>query len=106
MTDVLALSGTAQARMIRDGKMSAAEVGDMHLKRIHQVNPSLNAVVEVLAKPAREAAASVDRQRAEGASLGPLAGVPFSIKDSIEVAGEVCTAGRPVLQSAHRAQRE
>jgi len=106
MTDVLALSGTAQALMSRDGKMSAAELVDMHLKRIHQVNPSLNAVVEVLEKPAREAAASVDRQRAQGASLGPLAGVPFSIKDSIEVAGTVCTAGTLGLQSAAVSQRD
>ena len=106
MNDVLALSGTAQARLIRDGHISAAELVDAHLKRIDQINPSLNAVVEVLDKPAREAAATVDRQRAQSASLGPLAGVPFSIKDSIEVAGTVCTAGTLGLQSAPVSERD
>ena len=69
------------------------ELMDAHLRRIEQVNPSLNAVAEVLSESAREAAARVDRQRAQGVPLGSLAGVPFSVKDSIEVKGTVCTAG-------------
>jgi amidase len=106
MTDLLALSGTAQARLIRDGEVSAAELVDMHLRRIEQVNPSLTAVVEVLEKSARSAAAKVDRQRAQGDSLGPLAGVPFSIKDSIEVEGTGCTAGTLGLRSAAPSTRD
>jgi amidase len=100
VTDLLELSGTEQARLIRDGEVSSAELVDAHLKRIEQVNPSLNAVVEVLADQARKAARQTDEQRARGATLSPLAGVPFSIKDSIEVAGTVCTAGTLGLQSA------
>jgi amidase len=90
---LLTLSGTAQARLIRDGEISAVELMDAHLRRIEQVNPSLNAVAEVLSESAREAAARVDQQRARGVPLGSLAGVPFSVKDSIEVEGTVCTAG-------------
>jgi amidase len=86
MNEVLALSGTAQARMIRNREISSDELVNAHLRRIEQVNPSLNAVVEVLgASPHVE---------------GPLAGVPFSIKDSIEVKGAVCTAGTLGLRSA------
>ena len=106
MNDLLKLSGTAQARLIRQGEVSSSELVDAHLKRIERVNPCLNAVVEVLTKSARKTADNVDRQRAEGVALAPLAGVPFSIKDSIEVAGTVCTAGTLGLQSAPASSRD
>ena len=92
--------------MIRHGEISSAELVEAHLERIEQVNPCLNAVVEVLAKSARKTADSVDRQLAQGIKLGPLAGVPFSIKDSIEVAGTVCTAGTLGLRSAPASTRD
>jgi amidase len=89
MYDVLALSGTQQARLIREGAISSVELVTAHLDRIDEVNPSLNAAVEILRESALNAAKEVDC----GKSAGPLAGVPFSIKDSIEVAGTVCSAG-------------
>lgn len=100
MTNLLALSGTGQARLIREGEISATELVEAHLQRIEAVNPCLNAVGETLADSAREAAQRVDQQRARGEELGPLAGVPFSIKDSIEVEGTVCTAGTLGLRSS------
>jgi amidase len=100
MTDVCALSGTAQARLIRSGDVSAGELIEAHLRRIAQVNPCLNAVAEVLEETARQSAAQVDRERARGNPLPVLAGVPFSIKDSIEVEGTVCTAGTLGRRSA------
>src|SRR5689334_6902955 len=106
MNDVLTRSGTEQARLIRKGEVSAAELVDAHLQRIEQVNPCLNAVVELLAKTARQTAARVDQHRAQGTPLGPLAGVPFSIKDSIEVAGTVCTAGTLGLQASPASTRD
>ena len=106
MNDVLSRSGTEQARLIRDGQVSSAELLNAHLERIEQINPSLNAAIEVLEESARRTADSVDRQRTQGAQLGPLAGVPFSIKDSIEVAGTVCTAGTLGLQSAPASTRD
>jgi amidase len=93
MTDVCILSGTAQARLIRSGAVSATELVEAHLRRIEKVNPCLNAVAEVLQETALQSAACVDRERAQGKTLPVLAGVPFSIKDSIEVEGTVCTAG-------------
>jgi amidase len=106
MNQVLALSAVAQGRLIRDGAISSAELVDAHLARIDQVNPALNAVVEVLRDTARAAAEIADQRRRDGASLGPLDGVPFSVKDSIEVAGTVCTAGTVGLQNAPPSPRD
>ena len=100
MSDVCSLSGVAQARLIRSGQVSAAELVEAHLRRIEQVNPCLNAVAEVLEETARQSAARMDRERARGNPLPVLAGVPFSIKDSIEVEGTVCTAGTLGRKSA------
>jgi amidase len=95
MHDILALSGTEQARLIREGAISSAELIAAHLARIDEVNPKLNAAIEIF------------RQPDSGKLTGPLAGVPFSIKDSIEVAGTVCSAGtlgyRNNTPSAHDA---
>lgn len=93
MSQILNLSGAAQGRLIREGAISSAELIELHLARIAEVNPSLNAVVETLAGTARAAARESAARRAAGALRSPLDGVPFSIKDSIEVAGTVCTAG-------------
>jgi amidase len=93
MNEILKLSGVAQARLIREGQISSTELIEAHLSRIQEVNPSLNAVIEVLGDSARAEAAAVDKRRAGGEALRPYEGVPFSIKDSIEVKGTVCSAG-------------
>ncbi|MES1257883.1 MAG: amidase [Acidobacteriota bacterium] len=93
MNGVLALSGTAQARLIREGQISSEELIAAHLARIDQVNPALNAAVEVLRAQAPGAARATDARRSRGEALGPLEGVPFSVKDSIEVKGSGCSAG-------------
>jgi len=100
MNEILNLSGAAQARLIRDAEISSAELIDAHLDRIHAINPELNAAVEILEDTARQAARASDERMHRGAPLGPLDGVPFSIKDSIEVAGTVCTAGTLGLRNA------
>jgi amidase len=87
MKEILALSGVAQARLIRDGKISSEELVRAHLARIEEVNPRINAAIEVL----RDEALAAARRVQPGSS--PLAGVPFSVKDSIEVKGTVPTAG-------------
>ncbi len=93
MTDLLSLSGIAQGRLIAEGAISSEDLVRAHIARMEAVNPALNAAVEVLAESALAAARESDGRRARGRLLGPLDGVPFSIKDSIEVAGTVCTAG-------------
>jgi amidase len=93
MDAVLALSATQQAKLIRDRKLSSLELIEAHLDRIAAVNPSLNAVTELLGDRALAEARSADQSQARGEIRGPLHGVPFSIKDSIELEGTVCTAG-------------
>ena len=75
--------GTELAAMVADGAISAREVIDAHMDRIDEVNGWLNAVVRVDAEGARAAADTVDRARAAGEALGPLAGVPFTVKDGL-----------------------
>jgi amidase len=81
------------AAMIRRGEVSSRDVVDDHLGRIDAVNPVLNAVVHVRADAARAEAAAADDAVATGAPLGPLHGVPVTIKDCFGVTGEVCAVG-------------
>jgi amidase len=106
MDNLLTFSGTRQAEMIRDGAVSSRELIDAHLARIDEVNPALNAVVEILRESALREAEDVDRRRASGEPLRSLEGVPFSVKDSIEVAGTVCSAGTIGFENAARSTRD
>jgi len=93
LTRILTLSARQQARLVRERQISSRELVAAHLERIAAVNPALNATVEVLTDRALDDAAAADRELADGNPRGPLHGVPFSIKDSIEQAGTRCTAG-------------
>ncbi len=93
MTEILTLSARQQARLVRERQISSRELVAAHLERIAAVNPALNAAVEVFGERAHRDAAAADRELAAGNPRGPLHGVPFSIKDSIEQAGTRCTAG-------------
>jgi amidase len=99
-TEIWNLTAVDLARMIAQGGVSAVEAVEAYLARIKAVNPAVNAVVNVLADGALEAAREVDRKRRAGEVLGPLAGVPFSAKENIDVAGSATTHGVPVLRQA------
>ncbi len=88
------------AAAIRRGEVSSVEVIESHLARVEAVNGHLNAVVRVLADEARAAARAADEAVAAGAELGPLHGVPISVKDNIAVAGTPTTNGVPALADA------
>jgi amidase len=81
------------ARAIRLKRFSSLEVVEAYLQRIAQVNPKLNALVLNAGDAAREAARAADRDLAQGKSRGALHGVPVSIKDSLDTAGMITTAG-------------
>ena len=93
MHDILGFSATHQARLVRQRAISSVELIQAHISRIATVNPRIHAVIEVFAEPALAAADAADRAVAQGIPTGPLCGVPFSIKDSIEIEGATCTAG-------------
>jgi amidase len=63
------------------------------LRRVESLNPVLNAVVQLNTKAARAAAAAADRALRRREHVGPLHGVPFTVKDSFDTAGIITTAG-------------
>ena len=86
-------SAMSLAAAVREKRISAAELVDAYLARIEEVNPSLNAVIQLRADGARADARSADEALARGQSLGPLHGVPMTIKDSIDTEGVISTGG-------------
>jgi amidase len=106
VNEILSLSGVEMATLVRERALSSRELTQMHIDRIAEVNPGLNAVIEVWAEPALQAADGVDGRLARGEQLGPFAGVPFSIKDSIQVKGAVCSAGTLGLADSAPAQED
>jgi amidase len=78
---------------VRSGRISATEVLDAYLERIERVNPGLNAVVVRNEADARATAARIDATLAAGRPVGPLAGVPITIKEAFDVEGLATTCG-------------
>ena len=93
MSSPLILSAREIAAQIRRKEVSPVEVARTHLDRIERLNPKLNAFVDC--KPEAVLAQARDAEKAilRGDELGPLHGVPVSIKSSIDVAGHRCEAG-------------
>jgi len=100
MSEIWQLSATELAQRIASRQISSAEAVDAHLARINAVNPALNAVVQVLADEARASAVLADKKLAAGELAGPLHGVPFTVKENIDMAGLPTTWGVPALAKA------
>ena len=94
------------AALVRSGSVSSVELVTAHLTQIERVNPSLNAVVGLLANSALQAAREADAALASGQRVGALHGVPFSAKDSIDVRGTTTTAGTLGRRNAAPATRD
>jgi len=93
MEKLLYASATALTQAIRNREVSSEEVVNACLQRIAEVNPQLNAVVQLTAATARTQARAADAALRGGENIGPLHGVPMTIKDSIETEGVICTGG-------------
>ncbi|WP_100811633.1 amidase [Microbacterium sp. BR1] len=100
MRQLWRLSATELAAGIRAREFSSREVVDAHLDRISAVNGDVNAATVVFVDQARDAADRADRVVAEGAPMGPLHGVPFTVKENIDLAGSATTQGVPALAHA------
>src|ERR1700694_1710352 len=78
---------------IRSKKISPVEIIELHLKRIEALQPKLNAFVHLDPESARRQARAAESSVLRGAQLGPLHGVPLSIKSCIDIADWHCPAG-------------
>ncbi len=86
------------AAKIKNGEVSSREVAQAHLDRIEEVNPRVNAVVEVRPDEVLKDADDADRAQRGGAVLGTFHGVPFTVKTNIDVAGSATTSGAAKLK--------
>jgi amidase len=100
-TELWRMGATELADLIRSRRASSREVIEAHLRRIEAVNPRLNAVTVVLGDQALEAARAADLLAAAGADLPPLHGVPFTVKENIDLVGIPTTVGLKMFAEAY-----
>jgi len=93
VADLTFLPAAEMARQIREKKISPLELAEAHLEKIERLNPKLNAFVDVAPERVRRDARAAEEVLAAGGKVGPLHGVPISIKSSVDVAGMKCEAG-------------
>src|SRR4051794_15693839 len=96
-SDLVRSDATRLAEMIRNREISPVEVVQAHLDRIEAINPKINAIVTV-ASDAIQAAKAAEAAVLAGDELGPLHGVPFTAKDSIDTAGVMTQRGSPIFR--------
>jgi len=93
------------ASLVRGGEVSPVELVEAHLAQIERLNPKLNAFVVVLADEARRQAHEAEAALRRGDRVGPLHGIPVTVKDSFDVAGQPTLCGSK-LRLGHRAARD
>src|SRR5919198_6524061 len=93
-------SATEAARRISTREISALELTEALLGRIEAVDPGVNAVAELRREAALREAAAADEAVAGGAAVGPLHGVPVTVKEAFDVAGLHTTWGNPAFRDA------
>src|SRR6266540_6319318 len=91
-------SAVELAALVREKKVSPVEVTEAFLARIDKLNPTINAYVTLTPELARAAAKRAETAVMAAAALGPLHGVPFSVKDLVFTAGVRTTAGSLVYR--------
>jgi len=95
--DVAYRSTAALAEAVRRKQIGSVDLLDVYARRIAERNEALNAVVTLDLESARDDARRADEAIARGDVWGPLHGVPFTVKDSLETAGLRTTCGHPPL---------
>ena len=99
------LGAAGLARAIAEGRVSAREAVEAHVRRIEGTTPRTNAVVVTRFEEARAEAARADERQARGEPIGPLHGVPITVKESFFLAGTPSTGGLP-SRRGHRAEED
>ena len=92
---VIYLPARQAAELIRHGEASSRELTEAALARVDAVNGTVNAMVELRREAALRDAAAADAAIARGDPVGPLHGVPVSVKEALNVAGMHSTWGDP-----------
>ncbi len=87
------LSALTLTKAIQDKKISSIELLEYFIERYQRLNPEINAIVATNFKQARKKAADADKALANGKILGPLHGLPMTLKDNLEIAGMPTTYG-------------
>ncbi len=105
MTEMHFRPARDQAAAIRARQVSARELLDVHIARVERLDPRINAVILRDVDAARAAADAADAALARGATLGPLHGVPMTVKESFDLAGHPTTWGLPEYRG-HRATED
>ncbi len=98
MSDLQKKDATAWLQALAAGEITSVELLEKTIAQIAAVNPALNAVVATDFERARKAALAADEARAAGNPLGPLHGLPMTVKDALEVEGVISTGGAPELK--------
>ncbi len=98
MTDHAFTSAAELARLLRRRELSPVELIDAVLARIQRLEPRLNAFITVCAAEARAAAREAEKALLRGEPLGPLCGVPFSVKDLLDTKGVRTTFGSVIFK--------
>src|ERR1700752_2743485 len=105
MPDLTRLTAAEMAAQVRNRKASPVDLVKAHFERIERLNPKFNAYVCVDEERALTAARAAESALLHGDDVGPLHGVPVSIKSSIDVAGLRCEAGTR-LRAGHSPQKD
>jgi amidase len=98
MADTLAFDATDQLKALETKAISAVELLDDAVRRYETTHAQLNAVVATDLERARQRARAIDDRRAKGDVLGPLAGLPMTIKDSLDVEHMPASSGLEILR--------
>src|SRR6201995_2910639 len=94
---IIHMDATRIAELLARRELSPVEVVQAHLDRTAQVNPKVNAIV-TMADGALDAAKKAEKAVMSGAQVGPLHGVPFTVKDGIDTAGGLTQGGSPIFK--------
>jgi AtzE family amidohydrolase len=102
----MAETARSMATAVREGRTTAVELVSRALARVDAENPGINAFTGVVTERALAEAAAVDAARARGEPLGPLAGVPFAVKNLFDLQGLTTLAGSRVLADRPPAEED
>ena len=95
MSELVLASATRQLELLRSGEVSVAELAEAHIAQIERLNPVLNALVDFDAERVRAQAKALDACKSP---MGPLHGLPVTVKSSISTAGYLCEIGSTILR--------